>query len=125
MGRKTGDKKFIKAAKEVRKIYQVWVRKGCMNLVGLLKLFDAEELALAVRKEKPACKKYEDSIQTLATGGFYSNAGVASERYATYLAERGFREESRTQLELAKSYYCRWGALKKVEILTNQLASFQ
>ncbi|KAL3925054.1 MAG: hypothetical protein SGILL_000659 [Bacillariaceae sp.] len=120
MGRKTGDKKYKNGAREVKKLYQVWVKKGCVNLVGLLTLFDAEDYAL---DEKPSqsCKKYDESIATLIDGGFYGNAGVACERYATYLAELGQPAESRAQLKQAKIHFNRWGAKRKVELLADQL----
>ncbi|KAL3912704.1 MAG: hypothetical protein SGILL_006779 [Bacillariaceae sp.] len=121
MWRKTGDKKFKKAAREVRKQYQTWVKKGCVNLKGLLKLFDAEELTMA-KKQRDACKKYEDSIRVLLAAGFYSNGGVACERYSAYLGEIGQAAKSKSQLEQAKAHYNRWGAKKKAEILTDQLA---
>ena len=124
MWRKTGEKKYKKAAREVRKQYQIWVKKGCVNLVGLLQLFDAEEQAMA-KKQSTACKKFIEAIRILLASGFYSNAGVACERYSTYLAEIGDAAESRNQLEQARAHYDRWGAKKKVELLLDQLTKLR
>lgn len=124
MARKVGDKKYKAAARQVRKLYQIWVKKGCVNLVGFLKVLDAEDLALSGRKNS-ACKKYEDAIAILVNGGFYSNAGVACERYGYHLVEIGQKVELRGKLLQAKSYYGRWGATRKVEQLNKQLEKLQ
>ncbi|KAG7362867.1 GAF sensor-containing diguanylate cyclase/phosphodiesterase [Nitzschia inconspicua] len=120
MARKNGDKKYKTAARQVRKLYKSWVKKGCVNLVGLLKLLDAEDLTLCGKKNM-ACKKYDDAIATLVRGGFYNNAGVACERYGTHLDEIGDKTGLREKLEQAKMYYSRWGAKRKVEQLTQKL----
>lgn len=46
MARQSGETKYKTAARQVRRMYQMWVKKCCINLVGLLKLLDAEDLAL-------------------------------------------------------------------------------
>jgi hypothetical protein len=120
MARKTGDKKYRTPAAEVRRQYQIWVKKGCVNLEGLLQLLDAEHSALGGKK-KAAYKHYEDSIATLIKGGFYGNAGLACERYGTYLSETGQPDGLRIHLERAKGYYNRWGAKRKVDLLKNQI----
>jgi len=120
MARKTGEKKYKKPASEVRKQYQVWVKKGCVNLVGLLQLLDAEHFALS-RKKKVAYQTYEKAISTLVAGGFYNNAGVACERYGTYLSETGQTDGMRARIEQAIVYYNRWGAKRKVDLLKEQL----
>jgi hypothetical protein len=122
MSRKTGDKKFKTPAAEVRKQYQSWVKKGCVNLEGLLQLLDAEHSALG-KKKKVAYQQYEDAISTLVKGGFYGLAGLACERYGIYLAEVGQPDGLRTQLEQATGFYNRWGAKRKVDLLREQINS--
>jgi hypothetical protein len=119
MARRTRLQKYKTPATQVRKQYQIWVKKGCVNLIGLLQLLDAEHLAL-YGKKKDACKKYEDSISTLTQGGFYNNAGVACERYGAHLAELQ-QGDGRSQFEQALEHYTRWGAKKKVELLQKYL----
>jgi len=124
MARKTGLKKYKTAAIEVRQQYKTWVHKGCVNLVGLLKLLDAEHAALSGKKAK-ARKKFEDAIATLIEGAFYNNAGLACERYGTYLSEIGQADGLKKQLSEAVDHYNRWGAKRKVELLLRHLTSIE
>ena len=89
MARKTGEAKYKKAAEKVVKQYKVWVKKGCVNLVGLLRLLEAEHLALTPKKRKQAFGLFEDAISVLTGGGFYQHVALACERYSSLLGEMG------------------------------------
>ena len=81
---KTGQSRYLKAARKARSTIAKWVRSGAINLVHELLILDAEE-AVVKQLKKQIGKAYIQAISVSVRGGFLQDAGIANERYATYL----------------------------------------
>ncbi|KAL3918101.1 MAG: hypothetical protein SGILL_004399, partial [Bacillariaceae sp.] len=115
--RQTGQKRYYRAAKKVRAMYQKWTKSGGSNLVHLLQILDAEDAAFHGKKQK-AAEMFEKAILSAVRGGFVQNAGLANERYAVLLKEMGREEDSKFYKDKAIGYFREWGAWRRVEQLS-------
>jgi len=110
-------KQFTKAALKARSTIHSWLKKGNPNVKHYAALLDAEHAAMRGRKEA-ASEFYKDAILLAARFGFVQDAGLANERYASFLLDVAKDEDSaRYHLEEAIRYYRQWGASKKVSML--------
>lgn len=113
--------KYRKMADQVRKDTEKCVKMGCVNLVHILSLLNAEHYELAGKAEL-ADECYQRAILEAERGDHLYSAGVASERYADFLLERSDEGKARFRLSQAKDYYAEWGALRVVERVANRLS---
>ena len=87
-----------------------------------MRLLDGEHAAILGKKD--AAVAYEEAVQLSATGGFHHNAGLASERYADYLAEKlGDHKNSQERIVESIKFYTKWGATRKVSKLKQKMAN--
>ena len=106
----------MKLLKRVRR----WVKKGCVNMVGLHQLMEAEYMA--IRKNKSSARAaFEMAIASCRKDQFHQFAGLSCELYAGYLSEIGDSEGEKTYLQSAIGNYRRWGSARKVDILKKKL----
>ena len=113
---KTGQARYLKAARKARSTIAKWVRSGAINLVHELLILDAEE-AVVKQLKKQIGKAYKQAISAAARGGFLQDAGIANERYATYLMSQDMLGDAGFYMKKAVQYYTDWGAARKVELL--------
>ena len=117
MARKTKDKRYIKAAKKIRKQVAMWVKKGNINVVHYIPFLEAEEAALKGKSEQ-AQQLYPKAISLAARSGFQHNAALASERFAEYLLyDLKEKERAGQYFQDSIKYYTDWGSDYKAEIL--------
>ena len=116
MARKCNDAVYRKPAMQILQRLKEWVNKGCVNLIGPMKLLKAEKYALYGNPK--AIDKFEQAISICQEGKFHQFAGLSHERYATYLIEHGLKSSAREHFNHAIECYRRWGATGKVERLT-------
>ena len=112
----TGQAKYRNAARKARSRIAQWVRSGALNLVHELFLLDAEEAALR-RNDKQAKQAYKQAIAASVRGGFLQDAGLANERYATFLRSVHALSDASFFMNEAMKYYAEWGATRKVQVL--------
>ena len=117
MARRTKEKRYVKAAKKIKKKVTDWVKKGNVNAVHYLSLFEAEEAALE-GKSDVATKHYPKAMISAARSGFQHDAALVSERYAEYLLH-DLKENDRAAQYLQDSiqYYKGWGSDYKADML--------
>ena len=115
-GNETRQSKYLFAAKKVRSKVSEWVRSGAINLVHQLLILDAEDAA-AKGFHNDARQAYEKAIAASVRGGFLQDAGIANERYATYLLTVGLERDARYYTREAIRYFSEWGAARKVQQL--------
>ena len=117
MARITKNKRYIKAAKKVKKQVVMWVKKGNVNVLHYIPFLEAEEAALE-GKSANASQLYQKAISSAARSGFLHNAALASERYAEYLLH-DLKDEERAGQYFQDSikYYLDWGSEYKAEML--------
>ena len=117
MARKTKEKRYVKAAKKIKKKVVDWVKKGNVNAVHYLSLFEAEEAALE-GKSDVATKLYPKAMISAARSGFQHDAALISERYAEYLLY-DLKENDRAAQYFQDSiqYYKGWGSDYKADTL--------
>jgi len=117
MARETKEKRYIKAAKKVKKKVATWVKKGNVNVMHYIPFLEAEDAALEGRSDS-ATKLYPRAIASAARSGFQHNAALASERFAEYLLHV-LKENDRAGQYFQDSikYYTDWGSDYKAEIL--------
>lgn len=69
------------------------------------------------KQQTKANKLYQKAVVGAARAGYSHDAGLANERYATYMLELCDKAEAKHRLEEASRFYKQWGAARKVEIL--------
>eukprot|EP00977_Amphora_coffeiformis_P001619 scaffold310_cov168-Amphora_coffeaeformis.AAC.14 len=127
IARRNGHAKCKRAANQLRAETQKDVDGGCVNLIHVLSLLNAEFYALngqiAQAKESYA-KAAVDAIR----GGFLQNGAVANERYGDFLLDQQDRTEAAHRYRKAVECYKEWGATGVVKRLSRRhqdlLASF-
>lgn len=115
VARKTGKRKFKKAADCARKKIRSWSEKGNPNVNHHLLLLNAEHAALRGIVEQ-AQSMYQKAISAAVSGGFVQDAALANERYADFLAKIDM-EESGSRVQEAVRLYNMWGAHYKVSTM--------
>jgi len=115
--RETKEKRYVKAAKKVKKKVATWLKKGNVNVMHYIPFLEAEDAALEGRSDS-AAKLYPRAIASAARSGFQHNAALASERFAEYLLH-DLKESDRAGQYFQDSirYYTDWGSDYKAEIL--------
>eukprot|EP00986_Skeletonema_menzelii_P004611 scaffold1587_cov139-Skeletonema_menzelii.AAC.3 len=117
MARRTKEKRYIKAAKKVKKKVAQWVKKGNINAVHYVPFLEAEEAALEGRSDS-ATKFYSKAITLAARSGFQQNAALASERFAEYLLlDLKENDKAAQYFQDSIKYYSGWGSDYKAEML--------
>lgn len=106
-------RQYRKVADQIRKDVEGYVKKGCVNLVHILSLLNAEHYALT-RKPKQAADCYQRATLEAARGGYLYSAAVANERYADFLIEKNNEDEALYRLTQSKKCYEDWGAKRVV-----------
>ena len=122
--RTTRQKKFLKAARDVRQNLNSWVRKGGINLLHQLLILDAEEAAYRGNVEL-AKSNYLKAITTVSRGGFLQDAGLANARYASYLLAidpNNNASDATYHYNESKRYYSEWGSNRRVAMLQEKIA---
>ena len=123
MARMTKQKKFVKAAKKVKKKVITWVKMGNMNAAHYVLFLKAEDAALESKSEI-ATEFYHEAINLAATSEFLHDAALASERCAKYLLhELKETDKARQQFQESIRFYSDWGSDYKAELL-NQKYSY-
>jgi hypothetical protein len=117
MARETKEKRYIKAAKKVKKKVATWAKKGNVNVMHYIPFLEAEDAALEGRSDS-ATKLYPRAIASASRSGFQHNAALARERFAEYLLH-DLKESDRAGQYFQDSirYYTDWGSDYKAEIL--------
>ena len=120
--RRTRQKKFIKAARDVRQNLNSWVKKGGINLLHQLLILDAEEAAYRGNVEH-AKSNYTKALTTASRGGFLQDAGLANERYASYLLAIDPNSSDATyHYNESIRYYSEWGSNRRVAMLQEKIS---
>ena len=117
MARKTKEKKYIKAAKKIRKKVEIWLKKGNINVTHYVPFLEAEEAALEGNVDE-ATRLYPWAISLASSAGVLHNAAFASERFAEYLL-RDLKDNDRAGEYFQDSikYYTDWGSTYKADLL--------
>ena len=122
MARKTKEKRYIKAAKKVKKKVAVWVKKGNVNAVHYVLLLEAEDAALE-GKPNDAAKIYSKAIVSSARSDFLQDAALATERFAEYLLhDLKDNDKAGQQFQESIKYYTGWGSDYKADLLKQKFS---
>ena len=117
MASRTKKKKYIKAAKKVKKKVAQWVKKGNVNVMHYVPFLEAEDAALEGRSDI-ATKLYSKAITSAARSGFQQNAALASERFAEYLLhDLKDNVKAAQYFQDSIQYYSGWGSDYKADML--------
>ena len=117
MARRTKEKRYIKAAKKVKKKVAQWVKKGNINAMHYVPFLEAEDAALEGRSDS-ATKLYSKAITLAARSGFQQNAAIASERFAEYLLlDLKDNDKAVQYFQDSIQYYSGWGSDYKADML--------
>ena len=117
MARKTKEKKYIKAAKKVKKKVAAWVKKGHINVTHYIPFLEAEEAALEGNSDE-ATRHYPRAISLASSSGFLNNAALVSERFAEYLLHDLKDSDWAGQyFQESIKYYSEWGSDYKADLL--------
>jgi hypothetical protein len=111
-----GDSKCTKPARVILKELTIYVKKGCINLIGPLRLLEGEQAALS-KRSKQAKSAFEDAISICRRADFLHYTALASERYAKFLHDSGKTKEATQRMADAVDLYNRWGAKGKANLL--------
>ena len=117
-------RQYRQMADQIRKEAESYVKKGCVNVVHILTLLNAENFALT-RKPKQAEECYKRAALEAARGGYLYSAAVANERYADYLIEKNNEAEAVYRLTQAKKFYEEWGAKQVVKRVVTRRSRLQ
>lgn len=122
MARKTKEKRYIKAAKKVKKKVAAWVKKGNVNAVHYVLLLEAEDAALE-GKSDDATKIYPKAIVSAARSEFLQDAALATERFAEYLLhDLKDNVKAGQQFQESIKYYTGWGSDYKADLLKQKFS---
>jgi predicted ATPase len=110
--------KYRKLAERVRAEARSLAGKGCVNLVHVVSLLDAEHHALRGRGDK-ATECYGRAATEAARGGFLSSAAIANKRFSDHLSGVGDAEGARYRRHEAVRYYHDWGATRVADLLSD------
>jgi len=113
--------KFRKSAMKLLKRVRWWVKSGCVNLVGVHQLMEAEHAALQ-KNVNDARSYFEMAITSCRKDNFHHFAGLSCELYSAYLSEIGDAKGEKIYLQGAIYDYRRWGFVRKVDMLKKKLA---
>ena len=117
MARKTQQRKYKKAAAQIRKTVKAWYDGGNPNVYHHLWILNAEHAASVKRSDEMTVRAmYGEAISVAAKRGFIHDAAMACESFAE-LVQVTDPEESSFRLRMAINFYEAWGATHKVEIL--------
>ena len=117
MARRTKGKKYIKAAKKIKKKVAQWVKKGNVNAMHYVPFLEAEDAAFEGKSDS-ATKFYSKAITLAARSGFQQNAALASERLAEYLLHDLEENDKAAQyFQDSIQFYSGWGSDYKAEML--------
>lgn len=117
MARRTKETKYIRAAKKVRKVVAMWLKKDNVNVAHYIPFLEAEEAALEGNSVE-ATRLYTRAIALASTSGFLHDVALASERYAEYLLH-DLMDSGRAGQYFQDSikYYTDWGSDYKADLL--------
>lgn len=111
-----GINKHKRWANEIKARVQSYVVNGCVNLVHVLSILDAEFFVMT-GKIGQAKESYGKAIIEAARGGVLQDAAVASERYGDLLLELNDRSGAAHRFGQAMHFYSEWGATRVAEML--------
>jgi predicted ATPase len=127
--------KYRKLAENVRTEARALVKNGCVNLIHVVSLLDAEHYALNGKVDK-AMECYNKATTEAARGGFLSSAAIANKRFSDFLSSTGggrrnnnnnndkggvgSSEEAKHRHHEAIRYYNEWGATAVATLLCRQ-----
>ncbi len=117
MARSTKETKYIRAAKKVRKVVAMWLKKDNINVAHYMPFLEAEEAALEGNSVE-ATRLYTRAIALASKSGFLHDVALASERYAGYLLH-DLMDCGRAGQYFQDSikYYTDWGSDYKADLL--------
>ncbi len=117
MARSTKETKYIRAAKKVRKVVALWLKKDNINVAHYIPFLEAEEAALEGNSAE-ASRLYTRAIALASKSGFLHDVALASERYAEYLLH-DLMDCGRAGQYFQDSikYYTDWGSDYKADLL--------
>lgn len=102
-----------------RKVICNWVKKGNVNLVHYLHLLDAELAALNGNYKK-AQVSFTAAITVARRNGFIQDRALAHELASAYFKSREDTYWKDYHMERCLEYYNEWGAIAKVQQLTEK-----
>jgi hypothetical protein len=108
--KRTGQRRYLRYARQVRKTMEKWWRQGNPNVRHHTALLLAEEYTIRRQFDK-ARQSYESAILAASRGGFIHDAALANERYALCLFH-DLKDIDGGQFYLgeANRLYREWGA---------------
>ena len=117
MARRTKEMRYIKAAKKVRKVVAMWLKKGNVNVAHYMPFLEAEEAALEGNSDE-ATRLYPRAIALASSSGFLHNAALASERFAEYLLhDLNDSDRAGQYFQDSIKHYTDWGSDYKADLL--------
>ena len=120
MWRKKQRRRFKRVARKQLAEVESWVKKKVLNIQHKLLLMQAEDKAVSNKHNRDEVKKlYDDSIAMAARTGFPNDGALAAERAGQYFLQAGETELAMDYLTRSRSLYRSWGALGKVNQMSN------
>ena len=125
LAKQTGKRKYIKQAqKETKKMKRIMQNRGLNNLHRYM-LMQADLLAATNRRQQQDVKMaFDKAIATAGKAGFVQDAALGNELALEYFVSIGDGFWPAQYLGRACELYYEWGALAKLESLTEKYASY-
>jgi len=102
----------------VVRLFDKWVKGGCINQHHMLLLLRAEQLSLTSKSVDQVRKAYDSAVAAAGRLGFQQNQALANERAGIYFLDKGDSSWARTYLSRARELYEAWGSRSKLKHLS-------
>ena len=114
---------LLQTERKLKRIDQ-WQEKGVFNIRMFQLLLRTELLSTKPSERKAARDCYEKAIVEAAKTGFPHHLALAHEKLACYCIDVCDLDDAVDHLNQARSLYAEWGALRKVEHMTDEYAQY-